>query len=178
MNGYLRDRRSTWIAVGSALALAIVLSSCPGQKEGEKAVIARLSVSPQQEANMNLFLSWVDTTESLRGNSGLKDAYQAGFVALKQNDYTDYVVQSGRLDDERGRLNQDQKTAMYQFFQTLSVESEPSPVTEGPKGGGGRCSVSCLFGSCDIECPAGTKPKCFCQWGDPHCGCEPYSAEN
>jgi len=152
-----------------------VLLSCgsaAGQipDKGNTAVgVPTFSVSPEQERNFNAFMSWLDTQESFKLKEGLKGAYRGLFVAMKRNDYAEYASWWKKFQDELSKLSDEQKSAMYKFFLTLSVENVqcPSPGDNG-------CVVNCLFGCCTINCPTGTKPKCFCQWGMPQCGCEPY----
>jgi hypothetical protein len=159
----------------SMLGLALLICHVTACAQGPDTMIATLSVSPQQEENFNAFMSWLDTHSSLKQNDSLKSTYQTVFVALKKNDYNSYSKEVARLNSMLNKLSVTETNDMYKFFQTLIV---PTVTPMQPKGGaGGRCEVSCSFGSCSVECPAGTKPKCFCQWGNPHCGCEPYSQQ-
>jgi len=137
------------------------------------AIIAKLSVSTYQEQNFNAFMAWLDKHESLKLNEGLKNGYQAVFNAMKQNDYSEYIVQCNKLSEETAKVNDEERISIYQFFLTLPYKSGGPEPLKPP--GENSCEVSCTFGSCSIQCPAGTKPKCFCDfWGHPQCGCEPY----
>lgn len=153
------------------LILILPLCACA---QGSGSMVVTLSVSPQQETNFNLFMSWLDTHSSLKQNDNIKNAYQAVFAALKKNDYETYVKEVSILNPILKKMSPDEQNDIYNFFLTLAApEVTPQQSITPP---GGSCNVSCLFGSCSVECPAGTKPKCFCQWGSPHCGCEPYDS--
>lgn len=128
-----------------------------------------LSVSATQEKNFNLLISWLNNHKSLKLNSGLKNSYQLVHNALKNNNYSDYIVQVGNLSNEIKKLSVTESKSLKQFITTLTVPKAPNlPHSEN------NCSVTCQLGSCTINCPDGTKPKCFCQDGNPQCGCEPY----
>lgn len=162
-----------YIVLVPALLSVLIYIGAYRQTETQEPVRVRLSVSPQQEENFNAFMSWLDTVESLKDNKSLREAYVEVFAATKQNDYASYVPRIKKLGEEVAKLSNEQKTAMVEFFTTLSPPPKLAPMQVPDN----WCRVSCLFGSCEISCPAGTKPKCFCQWGSPHCGCEPYKPE-
>lgn len=138
-----------------------------------KPVAVKLSVSTYQEQNFNVFMSWLITHESLKFNDDLKNGYQAVFNAMKQNDYSEYIIQLAKLSEVTAKINDEGKMSIYQFFSTLPYKSGGPKTLKPP--GENSCEVNCTFGSCSIQCPPRTKPKCFCDWwGHPQCGCEPY----
>lgn len=154
------------------LGVASLLCNVTACAQGADTTIATLSVSSEQEENFDLLVTWLDTHSTLKQNDSLKSAYQTVFAALKKNDYTSYIKELGHLNSLLNNLSAAETDDMYNFFRTLIV---PKATPMQPKGGeGGRCNADCLFGSCSVECPVGTKPKCFCQWGFPQRGCEPY----
>jgi hypothetical protein len=139
------------------------------------AQIVELSVSPKQEKNFNRFMAWVDNHASLKHNESLKESHRAVFAALKNNDSPAYFAALPRLDAAVALLSAQEREEMYNFFLTLSAPEGKSPLKSGENSGGGECQVECLFGSCRITCPSGTKPQCSCQWGVPSSGCEPFN---
>ncbi len=133
---------------------------------------AILSVSEQQEENFNKFVQFLDNQESLKlVGENLKSVYEKVFVAMKQNDYKEYIINKEILDKEFANLNENQRNTILEFFHTLTpIELNEKEIPAN------SCKVSCLFGSCEITCPDGSKPKCRCEWyGAPDCGCEPFS---
>lgn len=164
-----------WKHRGLMTTVLFVLLSCSsaGQISGKADTtggVLTFNVSAQQEQNFNAFISWLNTQASFKLDEGLINAYHGTFAAMKQNNYAEYVSWGKKLGEEFAKLSREQKAAMHQFFLTLSVENVALPAPAN------SCNASCLFGSCSISCPTGTKPKCFCQWGEPQCGCEPYQS--
>ncbi len=137
--------------------------------------IVELSVSPKQEENFNRFMAWVDNHALLRHNDSLKESHRAVFAALKNNDSPAYFAALPRLDAAVAMVSTQEHEEMYNFFLTLSALEGKPPLKTGGNSAGGECRVECLFGSCRISCPSGTKPKCSCQWGVPYGGCEPFN---
>ena len=170
-------------AIFALLVLALFycrtgLYAAPHSAGAQDTMIVKLSVSEQQEKNFNAFMAWLQKHKSLAKNDSLRLAYQSVFAALKKNDVQKYFRATKQLDRVLTRVTDAEKQDMYNFFLTLTPIKDSSPHENGNNGLlGGKCKVSCVFGSCEITCPPDTKPKCFCQWGSPHCGCEPYEIE-
>lgn len=137
------------------------------------AQMVRLSVSDQQQKNFEAFLLWVRQHPSLKDNDGLIAAHRSAFTALKNNDAQAYFAALDRLDAAAASVTHQEDRDIFNFFSTLPSARGSLRPDEG-NGDGGRCQVACLFGSCTIECPPGTKPSCSCQKGFPRCACEPY----
>jgi hypothetical protein len=142
--------------------------------EGSDSIVVMLSVSAQQEENFRAFTNWLGQHASLKHNTSFSAAHTAVFAALKKNDASAYFAAIALLDSASAKLSTQEQQDMYNFFISLPAPEGKMRPVNGENGGGGACEVECLFGSCRITCPSGTKPKCFCQWGQPHCGCEPY----
>jgi len=144
--------------------------------EGKQdSAIVTLSVSPQQEKNFNAFMAWLEAHPSLSQNDSLKQVHRSVFAAMKKNNAREYLAEKKRLEGALAKISSEVKQDLYKFFLALSPmkKSSSTAAQSGTSGGGGRCNVDCLFGSCSIGCPAGTKPKCQCHSGEPDCGCEP-----
>lgn len=140
--------------------------------------IARFSVSLQQEKNFNAFMAWLEAHQTLAQDDSLKQAYRSVFAAMKKNNAREYSAQLKWLDQALAKISHQAKKEMTMFFSTLPpVKSSSSASRVGLSEGGGGCSADCIFGSCEIECPAGTKPKCQCHSGEPDSGCEPYGVQ-
>jgi len=160
------------VAMRWLTALAVILASeaCAAQQGTEKLV---LTVSPLHRANFRAFEQWYQTEEHLSPYMGLLDAYRAAFNAATVNAGVQYRRAISVIDSIFGGLPGSIKKFIGEFFTKLQ-RPDSSPIV--PHGtAGGSCGANCLFGSCTIECPQGTKPRCFCQWGEPHCGCEPLN---
>lgn len=141
--------------------------------------IVILSVSPQQEKNFDAFMAWLETYPGLAQNDSLKQAYRSVFAAMKKNSARQYSAEISQLRRILAKISREAKKDMAKFFFALppiKKSSSSAPQAVGG-GGGGRCKVDCAFGSCEIECPAGTKPKCQCHQGEPDCGCEPFDVQ-
>lgn len=154
------------------VGLALVALACHSYAQ-----VVELSVSGQQEKNFNAFIAFLRQHASLKHNDSLIAAHRAVFTAVKKNDAQAYKAALRRLDSAVVKMSAQEQQDIYNFFLTLPSPDGSLRPRDGGDGGGGWCQTVCLFGSCRIKCPSGTKPKCFCQWGQPHCGCEPYGQQ-
>ena len=168
-----------WMMTVALLYSPARLYAVPQATATQDTVIVKFSVSEQQEKNFNAFMAWLEKHKSLAKNDSLKMAYQDVFAALKKNDGPKYFIAIKQLDRALARVTGEEKEDMYSFFLTLTPVKDSSSPENGNESLSGTttCNVSCLFGSGKTTCPPGTKPKCFCQWGVPHTGCEPYDVK-
>ncbi len=119
-------------------------------------------------------MTWFNKHETISSKTSFLYYFKAVHDAMRNNDYNTYISLGSNLKDEFNKLTTAEVGSFRSFAMTLTKPEplELSDMTEPP---GGKCSVTCLNGSCTIECPQGTKPKCFCdQLYNPQCGCEPY----
>lgn len=161
------------------LSSRTALNAKPLPAGKQDTAIVSLSVSPQQDKNFNAFMAWLEAHPTLAQNDSLKQAYRSVFAAMKKSNAREYSAQIKRLEQALAKISRQAKKDMTKFFSTLPPikKSSSSAAQLGIGGGGGKCRVDCIFGSCEIECPAGTKPKCQCHSGEPDCGCEPYDVQ-
>ncbi|GIV50469.1 MAG: hypothetical protein KatS3mg038_0990 [Candidatus Kapaibacterium sp.] len=154
----------------TSVVILFLCHVCIAQQGAEKLV---LTVTPQHRANFRAFEQWFDSQESLQPYTQLLEAYRVAFNAATVNDGVQYRRAISVIDSIFAGLPVSIKKSIGEFFTKLQ-RPDSSPIV--PHGtAGGSCGANCLFGTCTIECPQGTTPKCFCQWGEPHCGCEPFN---
>ncbi len=130
----------------------------------------KIIVLPQHEENFNKTISWLKKDESFKNRVNFIRSIEETFKYAKVGDYESYVHWLSVFKSELSKLNDVEKSKLRDFIlrSLTPVKREVSPM-EVP-----GCRVDCLFTSCEITCPGGTKPKCRCEWFFADCGCEPY----
>ena len=129
----------------------------------------KLSVSPMQQKNYDVFIASIKKHESLKTNNGFIQLLQNMFEAMKQNEYNKYISLLKQFSSDYKKLSQNEKDSYQQIIWSLPY---PNPTDTGlpiEKPPTQSCYVACSLGSCSITCNG--SPTCTCDMGYPQCIC-------